>query len=57
MKSNKLQNLRRVIRRGYKILDPDEYIFNQRESNVNRNIREATLKPLHGASNLTRSWS
>ena len=44
----------KAITRRYGILDPDEYIFNQRESNVTRKIKEATLAPLYGASKLNR---
>ena len=53
----KNQRLRRIVQRGFKLLDPDEYIFNQRESNVTRNIKEATLLPLPGASKINRSRS
>lgn len=55
MMSRKCFSLTKLTKRGYKILDPDEYIFNQRESNVTRKIREGTLKPLSGASNIIRS--
>lgn len=57
MIKRKFQTLTQVVRRGYKLLDPDEYIFNQRESNVTRKIKEATLRPLPGASILIRSRS
>lgn len=46
-----------MVQRGYKLLDPDDYVFNQRESNVTRNIKEATLRPLAGASKINRSGS
>lgn len=55
MLSKTCRRLNNIVARQYGILDPDEYIFNQRESNVTRKIKEATLRPLPGASIVIRS--
>ena len=45
----------KTTRRAFKILNPDDYIYNQREANLTRKVREAQLTPLPNASILKRS--
>lgn len=48
------KTLRKTIKKTYRILSPEDYLINQRQSNLSKTTSHKTLSPLAKASSLKR---